>query len=103
MNKEGYLMQHDYYYHGGQMRQAALRQEAERERLVLAAQQGTARFYHHWATWLGRSMQQSGQQLIQFGNRGQDGDITKTPRHVALPTRNTHALKATHMLPEGKM
>jgi hypothetical protein len=96
-------VQYDYYYHIGHMRQVALRQEAEHERLVQMAQQGTPRFYHHWASWAGRAMMQSGQQLVQLGHRDQNGVATKSPRHAALPVTGMHALKVTQMLPERKI
>jgi hypothetical protein len=103
MNNGGHIMQYDYYYHDSQMHMAGLRQEAARERLIQAAQQGAPRFYHRWADWLGRSMMQSGQQLVQFRNKSQTSVVIKSPRYAALSRRNTSALKATHMLPEGKM
>jgi guanyl-specific ribonuclease Sa len=103
MNNGGYLMQYDYYQHDAQMRMAALQQEAEHERLVREAQQGVPKFYHRWAGWLGRRTMQSGQQLVQFRNKSQTSVVIKSPHYAALPIRNTHTLKATHMLPEGKM
>jgi hypothetical protein len=98
----GLFMQYDYYYHVGQTRLAALRQEAEHEHLAHMAQQGMPKVYRHWATWPGRAMRQSGQQLVQFGNRGQSSIAAASPRHAALPTTSLYTLKAAHMQPERR-
>lgn len=85
-------MQYDYYHYVGQTRQAALRQEAEHEHLAHMAQQGMPKVYRHWATWLGRAVMQSGQQLIQFGNKGQNRAAATSPRHAALPITGMHIM-----------
>src|SRR5437016_834602 len=97
-----FFMQYDYYYHIGQMRLAALQQEAEHERLAQMAQQGKPKVYRHWATWLGRAMMQSGQQLVQFGNKGQNKVAAASPRHATLPITGMHTLKTAHMHPERR-
>ncbi len=95
-------MQYDYYYHAGQTRLAALREEAEHEHLAQIAQQGMPKVYRHWATWLGSTMMQSGQQLVQFGNKGQNRVTTGSPRHATLPITGMHTLKTTLMHPERR-